>query len=107
MPHRAYAEGDAELFAIMADFELTYSQYAELQSQMEHYWCLRWLRAGKCLRERGDRSLRDNLVRFDGIPLYVSGPRPAGADARNASGWGRRIDLLAATLEAALYRRAA
>ena len=96
----AYAEGDAELFAIMADFELTYSQYAELQSQMEHYWCLRWL-----LQEHVADSeagvVRDNLVRFDGIPLVVRVPDlPAltpGTRVRIGIG---RIDLIAATIEA-------
>jgi exoribonuclease-2 len=94
-----YAEGDAELFAIMADFELTYSQYAELQSQMEHYWCLRWLQQ-ESIAESEATVVRDNLVRFDGIPLYVRAPDlPAltpGTRVRVAVG---QIDLLAATVE--------
>ncbi len=95
-----YAEGDAELFAIMADFELTYSQYAELQSQMEHYWCLRWLQQEN-VAESEATVVRDNLVRFDGIPLYVRAPdMPAltpGTRVRLGVG---QIDLLAATVEA-------
>ena len=95
-----YAEGDAELFAIMADFELTYSQYAELQSQMEHYWCLRWLQQEN-IAESEATVVRDNLVRFDGIPLYVRTPdMPAltpGTRVRLGVG---QIDLLAATVEA-------
>ncbi|TMH16227.1 MAG: RNB domain-containing ribonuclease [Betaproteobacteria bacterium] len=95
-----YAEGDAELFAIMADFELTYSQYAELQGQMEHYWCLRWLQQEN-IAESEATVVRDNLVRFDGIPLYVRVPdMPAltpGTRVRLGVG---QIDLLAATVEA-------
>jgi exoribonuclease-2 len=94
-----YAEGDAELFAIMTDFELTYSQYAELQSQMEHYWCLRWLQQEN-IAESEATVVHDNLVRFDGIPLYVRAPdMPAltpGTRVRLGLG---RIDLLAATIE--------
>ena len=95
-----YAEGDAELFAIMADFELTYSQYAELQSQMEHYWCLRWLQQEN-VAESEATVVRENLVRFDGLPLYVRAPDmptlTPGTRVRVGVG---RIDLLAATLEA-------
>jgi exoribonuclease-2 len=96
----AYAEGDAELFAIMTDFELTYSQYAELQDRMEHYWCLRWLEQEK-VAESEATVVRDSLVRLDGIPLYVRAPDlPAltpGTRVRIGVG---RIDLLAATVEA-------
>ena len=95
----AYAEGDAELFAIMADFELTYSQYAELQSQMEHYWCLRWLQQEN-VSESEATVVRDNLVRFDGLPLYVRAPDlPALTPGTRVRVGVGRIDLLASTLE--------
>jgi exoribonuclease-2 len=93
-----YAEGDAELFAVLSDFETTYSQYAEFQSRMEHYWCLRWLIQEK-LGEATATVLRDNLVRFDALPLYVRVadlPVSAGPRVRLALG---RIDLYAATIE--------
>jgi exoribonuclease-2 len=95
-----YAEGDAELFAIMADFELTYSQYAELQSQMEHYWCLRWLQQENIVESEAT-VVRDNLVRFDGIPLYVRAPDlPALTPGTRVRVGVGQIDLLAATVEA-------
>ena len=94
-----YSYGDAELFAAMADFEVTYAQYADFQSRMEHYWCLRWL-----IQEKVEvvtaTVLRDNLVRFDAVPLYLRvADLPAVApDTRVRLGVGR-IDLLAATIE--------
>jgi len=95
----AYAEGDAELFAAMTDFENTYAQYAAFQSRMEHYWCLRWL-----LQEQVEQSaatvLRDNLVRLDAIPLYlrVADLPSLAPQERVRIGLGR-VDLLGATLE--------
>jgi exoribonuclease-2 len=94
-----YAENDAELHAALADFEATYSSYTEFQDRMEHYWCLRWL-----LQERVSETtgtvIRDNLVRFDGLPLIMRLPDlpPQAADTRVRIGIGR-IDLIAATLE--------
>ncbi|MEO8849808.1 MAG: RNB domain-containing ribonuclease, partial [Casimicrobiaceae bacterium] len=94
-----YAANDAELFAALADFEATYSQYAEFQDRMEHYWCLRWLQQQACT-EVVATVVRDNLVRFDALPLWTRLPDlPACVpDTRIRVGIGR-IDLLAATLE--------
>jgi len=94
-----YADGDAELFAAAADFEITYAQYAEFQNRMEHYWCLRWL-----LQERVTETtatvMRESLVRFDSLPLVtrVADLPALTADTRVRLAIGR-IDLLAATLE--------
>ena len=94
-----YAENNAELFAALADFEATYAQYAEFQDRMEHYWCLRWL-----LQERVTETtatvIRENLVRFDRLPLIVRladlPNSPPDTKLRIAIG---AIDLLNATLE--------
>jgi exoribonuclease II len=95
-----YAEGDAELFAAAADFEVTYAQYAEFQNRMEHYWCLRWL-LQQNTKEATATVLRENLVRFDALPmvLRVADLPPLGADTRVRLLIGR-VDLLQATLEA-------
>jgi exoribonuclease-2 len=95
-----YAENDAELFAAAADFEATYAQYAEFQNRMEHYWCLRWLVQG-AVQEVCASVLRENLVRFDGLPLVmrVADLPPLAPDTRVRLAIGR-IDLLAQTLEA-------
>jgi exoribonuclease-2 len=96
----AYARNDAELVAAMTDFEATYSQYAEFQERMEHYWCLRWL-----VQEGVDEALatvdRDGVARLDAIPLRVRladlPPLPAGTPVRVKV---MRVDLLEAVLEA-------
>ena len=94
-----YGENDAELFAALADFEVTYSQYAEFQDRMEQYWCLRWL-AQENVTETTATVIRDNLVRFDRMPwiqrLADLPPQPAETAIRVAIA---RIDLLHATLE--------
>ena len=65
---------------------------------MEHYWCLRWLEQEKPV-EATASVVRDNLVRFDALPLYVRvADLPATTAARVRLALGR-IDLLAATVE--------
>ena len=84
---------------MLADFEATYSSYAALQSRMEHYWCLRWL-LQEGVGETTATVIRDNLVRFERLPLVMRlADLPAlVADSVVRVGIGR-IDLLAATLE--------
>jgi exoribonuclease-2 len=66
---------------------------------MEHYWCLRWL-LQEDVRETTATVIRENLVRFDRLPLVVRladlPPFTPETSVRIAIG---RIDLLAATLE--------
>jgi len=68
-----FGKNSADLLAAMREFELTYAAYDQFQSKMEHYWCLRWL-----LQEQvtlaSAQVLRDNLVKFEGIPLYIRVP---------------------------------
>ena len=94
-----YAENDAELFATLADFEATYSQYAEFQDRMERYWCLRWL-VQERVAETTATVIRDNLVRLDRLPLVIRlADLPDSApDTRVRVAVGA-IDLLEATLE--------
>jgi exoribonuclease-2 len=97
-----YADNDADLFAALADFEVTYAQYADFQNRMEQYWCLRWL-LQEGVSETSGTVIRENIVRFDCVPLIVRLPglpnsAPDSA-VRIAIG---RIDLVAATFECRL-----
>jgi len=68
-----FAKNSADLLAAMREFELTYAAYDQFQAKMEHYWCLRWLLQERVTLSRA-QVLRDNLVKFEGIPLYVRVP---------------------------------
>ena len=64
---------DAGLFAIIGAFDAAYGAYAEFQSQMERYWCLRWL-SQQNTRQVDAVVIRDEVVRLVDIPLFINLP---------------------------------
>lgn len=64
-----YAPNDSELFSIVSAFEAKYSAYADFQTRMERYWCLRWL-GQKGLTRVEAVVVRDDLVRLADAPFY-------------------------------------
>lgn len=64
---------DADLFAIVSAFDAAYSAYADFQSTMERYWCLRWLAQQKATQVDAV-VLKDEVVRLVDIPLVIKLP---------------------------------
>ncbi len=64
---------DADLFAIVSGFDAAYSGYADFQSTMERYWCLRWL-AQEHARAVDAVVLKDEILRLVDIPLVLRMP---------------------------------
>ena len=95
-----YAKNDNALFAVLSNFDTAYTAYNEFQRQMERYWCLRWLQQEK-IQHIEATLIRENLVRFIGIPLVGRFPSipelPANTLVTLEIG---EIDLLALTFDA-------
>jgi exoribonuclease-2 len=80
---------DADLFAIVSAFDAAYAAYAEFQSSMERYWCLRWL-AQEQARQVEAVVLKDEIVRLVDIPLVLK----LSGMAQLARGTQVKLDLL-------------
>ena len=64
---------DADLYAVVQNFDETYSAYADHQKRMEHFWCLRWLKQEK--RQRVVAAIvKDDVVRLEEVPLLLHVP---------------------------------
>lgn len=94
---------DAQLFAIVSGFDAAYAAYADYQSRMERYWCLRWLaQEGVTTADARATGREDHAVLFD-IPLLV---KVAGLDGAGVAR-GQRIEIgIADTDEVDLVARA-
>ena len=95
-----YPQRSEALFAIVRDFELAYDAYNAFQRRMENYWVLRWL-VQEDVSELTATVIRDDLVRFDTLPMVtrvasVAGIAP-GSQVRLAIS---NIDLLDISLHA-------
>jgi exoribonuclease II len=89
-----FAAGSETLLAALRDFELTYAAYDEFQRHMEYYWCLRWLLQEK-VRLARTVVVRDNLVKFAELPLFVRVPSlPDLAPGTEAMVEVEEIDLI-------------
>lgn len=63
-----FNKNSAELLSAIADFDATYSGYADFQQQMEFYWCVRYIEQEKTQKLTAT-VIRENLVRFDQLPI--------------------------------------
>ncbi len=64
---------DADLFAIVSGFDAAYSGYSDFQSNMERYWCLRWL-GQEQVRQVEAVVMKDEILRLADIPLIIKLP---------------------------------
>jgi exoribonuclease-2 len=98
-----FARNSDALLGALRAFEVTYARFDEHQRAMESYWSLRWLEQEK-LAEIEASVLRENLVRFAGMPLTTRVPSlpelPPGTRVRLEL---KAVDLFERTV-ACVYR---
>ncbi|MET0320985.1 MAG: RNB domain-containing ribonuclease [Duganella sp.] len=93
---------DAGLFAIVSQFDAAYAAYGDHQSNMERYWCLRWL-GQENARQVDAVVLKDEVLRLADIPLIVRLPgMPSVARGANVKLDILRWDEVELTIEARL-----
>jgi len=72
-----YPPRSEALFSVVREFELAYDAYNDFQRRLERYWMLRWL-----IQENVDEVvasvIREDLVRFDALPMVTRAPSVAG-----------------------------
>ncbi|HJW56662.1 MAG TPA: ribonuclease catalytic domain-containing protein [Burkholderiaceae bacterium] len=64
---------DGDLFAIVSAFDAAYSAYNDFQSEMERYWCLRWL-TQEHAKQVDAVVLKEDVLRLVDIPLIIKLP---------------------------------
>ena len=89
-----FAPKDTQLMAIAADFDATYSAYAEHQNILERYWCLSWLNQKGFPHRAIARTLKDGQVRLEEIPLRIAVPELA----QHARGLKVELEILGVDL---------
>jgi exoribonuclease II len=72
-----YPPRSESLFSVVREFELAYDAYAEFQRKLERYWMLRWL-IQEGLSEVTASVIREDLVRFDTLPMVTRAPSVMG-----------------------------
>ncbi len=99
-----YGSSDADLFAVVSGFDAAYTAYADFQTRMERYWCLRWLRQEK-LRRVAATVLKGDVLRVDGLPFIARVPGlPAFARGQRLELDLLDTDEVELTIEARLHQ---
>ena len=73
----AYPPRSEQLFSVVREFELAYDAYNEFQRRLERYWMLRWMQQ-EDIQELTASVIREDLVRFDSLPLVTRAPSVMG-----------------------------